>query len=83
MSALRDEIIKKIDQMTAEQQQGVLNFITQKLDKMEETSRGWLEEIISLEKQLTTKYGENHFPPSAETINELREERLNDLMGGE
>jgi hypothetical protein len=83
MSALRAEIIRKIDRMNPEQQQGVLDFITRTLDEAEKASGDWLEEILTLEKQVTAKYGETHFPSIAETINEIREERLDDLMGRE
>ncbi len=83
MSALRDEIVRKIDRMNPEQQQGVLDFITRTLSELEITSGDWLEEILALEKQITARYGEHHFPPSAEVINEIREERLDDLLGRE
>lgn len=82
MSALRDEIIRKLDLLNIEQQTRVLEFMEQIYAPP--TSEGdWLTDIIALEQHLTVKYGENHFLSIADLINEMREERDNGILGGQ
>ena len=82
MSALEQEIIEKIRKLDEAQKKQILEFVRQVEEQQPTEEPNWLEAILTLEQQLTAKYGTNHFPPSADTINEIREERLNDIMGG-
>lgn len=80
MSALRDEIIKKLDRLSVEQQTRVLQFMEQ-IYIPSDTSADWLANIVALEQRLTAKYGENRFQPAADLINRMREERDDEILG--
>jgi hypothetical protein len=80
MSALRDEIIRKLDHLSVEQQTRVLQFMEQ-IYAPPASSGDWLADVIALEQYLTTKYGEDRFMSGADLVNQLREERDNEILG--
>lgn len=80
MSALRDEIIKKLDQLDAEQQTRVLQFIEQ-IRTPPDMPGDWVADIVALEQHLTAKYGKNRFFSIVDFINEMREERDDEILG--
>jgi hypothetical protein len=79
MSALEQELIARIRKLDAEKQRQVLNFV-QKIEAPETSLGAWLKDIDSLREELIAKYGTMHFPGVAELLNEIREERDNDIL---
>ena len=77
----REELHTLIDQLSDEEIQHWLETLHQNQDKStRERMLNWLEEVEPFQAKLRAKYGE--LPSSASLLQEVREERLNDLMGG-
>jgi hypothetical protein len=81
MSALEREIIERLHNMDEVHQKSVLEFIrnieSPKMDLGE-----WLEKASKIHDDLVNEYGKDHFFNSQSVLDEIREERLDDLMGG-
>jgi len=78
MSALEDEIIRRIRQLDEAQQRELLD----KLVVFEEPEPDdWLERVRTLREELRAKYGVQPFGSVVDMVNEAREERLDDIMG--
>jgi hypothetical protein len=80
VSAIEKKILDKVRQLDIESQQRVLEYI-ESIEAPAITIGEWLERIDALREQLDAKYGPNHFPSAADIIEEMREERLNDILG--
>jgi hypothetical protein len=81
MTILERESIKKIGQLDDAQKQRLLEFIDGMIESRLSPGN-WLQEARALREQLRAKYGARHFGSVQAVIDEAREERLNDLMGG-
>lgn len=80
MSALEQELIDRIRKLDEERKRQVLIYI-QEIDAPRLTLGEWLHDIETLSQELEAKYGARHFPSATDLINELREERLDDILG--
>jgi hypothetical protein len=80
---LEQALFEKIRQLSEAKQRAVLAFVEQQETSVEAPSAqtDWLESARALRRQLREKYGENHFGSVQDTIDAVREERLDDLMG--
>ncbi len=81
MSALEQEIIEKIRKLDEAQKKQILEFI-QEIDEQESTDENWSDRARTLRLKLRHKYGVNRFADNQAVLDEVREERLNDLTGG-
>jgi hypothetical protein len=84
MTILEHELLETVKQLDTTHQEQVLAYARSlaqpggpKLDWDD-----WLERAAAFQKRLRDKYGEQYYVGSAELLQEVREERLNDLMGG-
>lgn len=77
MSALEQEIYEKFQQLDDDAKQRVLQALTQPQANV--AKGNWLDETRALRAEMRAKYGKLAFS-AAMLINEVREERLNDLM---
>ncbi|MBI5669967.1 MAG: hypothetical protein HZC41_18390 [Chloroflexi bacterium] len=80
MSALEQELIDRIRKLDEDRKRQVLLYI-QEIDAPRLTLGEWLQDIETLSQTLQAKYGAHHFPSAADLINEVREERLDDILG--
>ncbi len=71
MAAIEKEIIEKFRLLNKDAQKRVLAQLSEQLS--------WLDETRALRAEMRERYGKLAFS-SAEVLNEIREERLNDLM---
>lgn len=77
----REQLHTLIDQLSDEEIQHWLETLRQSEEKStREKMLNWLEEVESFQAKLRAKYGE--LPSSVDLLKAVREERLNDLMGG-
>ncbi len=81
MSALEQELIEHIHNMNDEERKQVLEYIQKDIKPRQMTLGEWLKGAEALRAQLAIKYGPQHFPNAADVLEEIREERLNDIMG--
>ena len=84
MSALEQEVMEKIKLLDKDARQRVRHQLEQ--DVIEETlepmsTEEWLEWAVAFGKYVEEKYGPNRIS-SVDLLEEAREERLNDIMGG-
>ena len=75
------EIIERVRRLDAESQKRVLEFI-RSLSQSPMTDDEWLGKAHALRMELRAQYGEGFVFDSLSVLDEAREERLNDLMGG-
>jgi hypothetical protein len=77
----REELHTLIDQLSEAEIQYWLDSLRRtKATSSREKMRNWSEEVEPFQAKLREKYGE--LPSSLGLLKEVREERLNDLMGG-
>ena len=84
MSTLEHEILNYVTKLDTHKQQQVLEYIRELAAdpvKTQPTLVEWLEQADVFREQLVAKYGEDHFGSAQDTLDDVREERLNDLMG--
>ena len=79
MSALEQEIYEKFQQLDDEAKQRVRATLAATDEQM--STDAWLTWARQYRATLSAKYGRKVFN-SVDLLNEAREERLNDLMGG-
>ncbi len=81
MSALEQEIYEKFQQLDDDAKQRVRALIDQRtaLTSKQAESGDWLDEARTLRTDMHAKYGKLAFS-AALLVNEVREERLNELM---
>jgi hypothetical protein len=84
MTTLVDEIRDKIEALDEMQQLQVLDYVNG-LRKLK-TAPSILAEFVAfshrVQAEQRAKYGDDHYFNSVDVLNEIREERLNDIMGG-
>jgi len=84
MTTLEHEILNYVTKLDIIKQQQVLEFVqelTAKPMQAQSTLGEWLEQADAFREELVAKYGVDHFGRVQETLDDVREERLNDLMG--
>lgn len=80
---LRERVHALVDQLPEERLDEVVEILSPKTmteDERQSFMLAWLEQAEALSQMLEQKYGQ--FPSAVDIINENREERLNDIMGG-
>ena len=91
MSALEQEIIEKFRLLDKDAKQRVRQQIEQETSAEDSLNFSVMEPMSpedglrwarAFRAELRTKYGERDVISSADILNEVREERLDDLMGG-
>ncbi len=75
------EIIEAVQKLDRERKQRVLEFI-RSLEKPQAVSADWFERVEAFQAELRAKYGDDFVFGVQSMLDEVREERLNDLMGG-
>jgi len=81
MSAVKEELLGRIDKLDEEQQRQVLEYIRILEKPQLLTWDQWLELADQAQAELRSKYGEKHYFNSQSILDEVREERLNDILG--
>lgn len=81
MSPIAQELIAKIESMDEHKQLQVLEFVNS-LEQPKMSWDEWLKLAKTLHDDLVVEYGESHYFNSVDVLNEVREERLDDLRGG-
>ena len=79
MATAREELHALIDRMSAEDAERWLTEIQQAVTGKYQAMLEWLEQAEKLQDELLSRYGE--ITDSVSILDEIREERLNDLMG--
>lgn len=84
MSALEAQIMEIVARMDENGKRRILE-LAQQLEPKTETPQisSWLDEAAAFRSQLRAKYGEDHTFDTQQTLDEIREERLNDIMGSD
>lgn len=83
MTPLRDELHEIVDRLPDYKIAEVLKQLKTEVIPAQISLGDWLDGARTLRAEMQSKYGERAIPNTAEIINEIREDRLNDLMGGE
>jgi hypothetical protein len=81
MSAVRQELLDQIDRLDETQQQQVLDYIRVLGKSPRITWTQWLELADQAQSELHAKYGDQHYFNSQSVLDEIRQERLDDLLG--
>ena len=79
-STLEQEIVEAVRQLDEERQTRVLKFVRD-LSQSQITLGEWLDRAHAFREELRAKYGDDFVFNSLEVLDEIREERLNDIMG--
>ena len=79
MATAHDELHTLIDKLSEQDAKKWLKQIREDVDATD-PDMSWHDEMKQLREELSARHGE--FPNVADMVNEVREERLNDLMGG-
>jgi hypothetical protein len=80
-ATVEQEIIEAVRQLDEERQKRVLEFIRD-LSQSPLTLGEWLDRAQAFQDELRAKYGEDFVFNSQSVLDEIREERLDDIMGG-
>jgi len=80
-AAIEQEIIEAVRQLDGERQQRVLEFVRD-LSQPHESLGDWLDRAHALQEELRAKYGDDFVFNSQDALDESREARLDDIMGG-
>ncbi len=80
-ATLEQEIIEAVRQLDEERQQRVLEFI-HSLSQADMPLEDWVQKAHEFRMAIRAKYGEDFVFNSQAVLDEIREERLNDIMGG-
>jgi Rad3-related DNA helicase len=79
MATAREELHALIDRLSEEDAERWLLEIQQSLPEESKAMLEWLNQAEKLQNKLLSRYGE--ITDSVSMLDEVREERLNDLMG--
>lgn len=82
MSAVRQELLAQIDKLDEDQQRRLLDYVRLLARPHTLTWAEWLARADRAREELRQKYGDQHFFNSQSLLDEVREERLDDLLGG-
>lgn len=80
MSAIEQELIDKIRQLDDTQKIRVLEFV-QEIGKPTPTPEDWFERVEAFQAELRARHGSSFRINVQELLDEVREERLDDLLG--
>jgi hypothetical protein len=80
MSALEQEIISKLQRLDESQKVRVLKFIDQ-VTEPQRVQTDWFERVNAFQVELRAKYGDKRRFSVQDLLDEVREERLDDLLG--
>jgi hypothetical protein len=75
MSALEQDLFDKIRKLDEQSKLRVLEFVND-LGRLKRSFEERQAEAEAIYQELRARYGDNHFPSSADILNEIREERL-------
>jgi hypothetical protein len=83
MDALDLRIMERVARLNQHQKENLIRYIdlAERDEPAQLTMGEWLEEARAFRAELEQKYGKDHYFDSLEVLDEIREERLNDLMG--
>jgi|GEM_PF-5841359 len=81
MATIREELHALIDELSDEELKTWLLELRKDPESIPSTLAKWIEKSSQLRTEISAKYG--NLPSVVDTLHEIREERLNDLMGGE
>jgi len=81
-TALVQEILQQVTKLNKPQQAQVLGFI-HTLNRAPFDRRAWLKRANEMREKLIAERGPDFTVNVVELIDEAREERLNDIMGGQ
>lgn len=80
MATVREELHALIDEMSEDEIEAWFTQLREQREKQKRfNAEEWHESVSKLREELYAKHG--MFQSAADLINELREERLNDIMG--
>ena len=85
MTQIEQEIVDRLSKLDSPLQQQVLDFVRQLQNSEGNESRltlgEWLKKTHILRSEFRAKYGDSKLIDTQSMLDEVREERLNDLMG--
>ncbi len=81
MSAVEDEIIRKVRKFDESTQRRILDYMATLEQKGTIPLGEWLKQAESLRLELLEQHGGKDFGSTVDLLNEMREERLDDLLG--
>jgi hypothetical protein len=81
VSAVRQELLDQLEKLDERQQQQVLAYARTLTTPGQVTWEQWLARATQAQAELRAKYGDHHLFESQFTLDAVREERLDDLMG--
>lgn len=81
MTTILPELLDQLGKLDESQQQQILAYARQLTKPNPVSWEQWLEQSGQFQAVLRNKYGEHHFFDSRSLLDEVREERLNELMG--
>jgi hypothetical protein len=79
--AIEREIVERVQRLDTERQQWVLAFV-RSLEHPQMTMAEWLEQAGALQAELKARRSDDFVFDVQSVLDEVREERLNDIMGG-
>jgi hypothetical protein len=81
-STLEQEIVEAVRQLDEEYQKQVLALARDLGQLRQKITLGeWLEQASALQEELIAQYGKDFFFNSQSILDEIREERLDDILG--
>lgn len=81
MSAVRQELLEQIDRLDESQQKQLLDYIRVLVKPASLTWAQWLALAEQAQHDLRATYGDKHYFDTQSVLDEVREGRLDDLMG--
>ncbi len=84
MSTIEREILNYVTKLDTNMQKQVLEYVRELTSiplKTQITLAEWLGQAELFREELVAKYGSDHFGSVQNMVDDVREERLNDLMG--
>ncbi|MBI5670836.1 MAG: hypothetical protein HZC41_22825 [Chloroflexi bacterium] len=81
MATAREELHALIDRLSDDKVITLLEQARAEVEQPRSETLSWLEQVRQLRAELSAKYGRREVSV-VELLNEAREERLNDILGG-
>ena len=79
--AIEQEIVERVQRLDAEHQQRVLEFV-RSLGTRQAMPPEWWERVDAFQAALKARHGDDFAIDVQSVLDVVREERLNDIMGG-